>query len=168
MKKLIFIFLIAGFIAGCSKSKSNDYTEATKAEYNKNELYFSLPSMDGGVVKLDDYKGKAVMIMFFTENCPYCIKASGFVESIYKKYNDKIGVIGISVRNYPESPKNFKDKTGVSFPLLYDGRDVAKRYGIAGVPFIYLLDKEHNLLKVWAGYSEEYNSSIEDSISKVI
>jgi len=170
MKKILIIAGIALFSISCSKKDdSQSQQNQTVSNYKKTDFYFKLPSKDGGEIDLSSYTGKPVLVMFFTENCPYCQKAAPFIDKIYSTYHSKgLEVIGISVKSSIESSIEFQKLTGVKFPLAYNGRNVAKTYGISGVPFIYLLDKSHNLKRVWAGYGEEYDSDIIDVIEKTL
>lgn len=161
-------------IISCSKKEEkNDNnkqeTQQTTSSYNKTDFYFKLPNYKGGDIDLENYKGKAVLVMFFMETCPYCKKAAPFIEQMHKKYSDKgLTVIGISIRDTKESASKFAKENNLDFMIAYNGRDIARKYGISGVPFIYLLDKSHNLSKLWAGYDKQYNSNIDESIAKVI
>lgn len=175
MKRFVAVLIIGCVIVSCNKKdsdKSSDKTDMVQNEvlsgYSKTDFYFNLPGKDGKDIKLDDYKDQPVMIMFFAENCPYCLKAGPYIQSVYKKYNSKgLSVIGISIRDTKESAVEFQKKTGVMFPLAYRGKGIAKNYGISGVPFIYVLDKKHNMIKMWAGYDEQYDSEIDATLEKV-
>jgi len=176
MKKLILTVAVALFITSCSKKEEETITQVLNqtqnpsiSGYQKTDFYFKLPSKDGETIDLANYKGRPVMILFFTENCPYCIKSAPFLEKLYEKYTPQgLGVIGISIKDDIQSPIEFQRRTGIKFPLVYNGKEIARNYGISGVPFIYLLDKNHNLKRVWAGYSEEYNEDIIRTIEKTI
>ncbi|MEF3280066.1 MAG: TlpA family protein disulfide reductase [Elusimicrobiota bacterium] len=172
-KTLLIISVVIPFLFSCKKKEmeiaTNKGTQLQQADYVKTDFYFRLPDYKGGEIKLEDYKGKPVLVMFFTETCPYCKKAAPYIESLHEKYNEKgLAVIGISTRDDKSSPQEFAKENNISFRLAYNGRETAKNYGIAGVPFIYLLDKSHNLFKVWAGYDRQYNNSIEEAINKVL
>lgn len=174
MKKIGILAALFFFVLGCSKNEEkstsqNEQNQTVSADYSKTDFYFKLPSKNGGEIDLSNYKGKPVMVMFFTENCPYCLRASGFIETIHQKYGPKgLEVIGISTRENIESAIEFEQKTGVKFQLAYKGVDIARNYGIAGVPYVYILDKKHNLYKFWAGYDKSYESEIDQSASKVL
>ncbi|MBP7795974.1 MAG: TlpA family protein disulfide reductase [Elusimicrobiales bacterium] len=176
MKKIFAILILGTLIVSCNKNdsdksayKTNIAQNETASDYKKTDFYFSLPGKDGKDIRLDDYKNKPVMVIFFAENCPYCLKAGPYIQSIYKKYNPEgLSVIGISIRDSRESAVEFQKRTGVMFPLAYSGKEIAKNYGISGVPFIYVLDKNHNMIKMWAGYDEQYDSDIDNTIKKVI
>lgn len=176
MKRLTVMIVITSLFLSCSKKENTENQNKAQqtqvqslSQYKETDYYFKLPLYNGGEVDLKNYAGKPVLVMFFTENCPYCQKAAPFIETMYKKYSSKgLGVVGISVRPNPESAKYFATEFKLTFELAYNGKDVAKRYGISGVPFVYLLNKDHTLNKVWAGYDKSYESNIDETISKII
>ena len=43
---------------------------------------FTLNTIDNVPVSLNDFTGKAVLIIFFGHNCPYCKASAPFVESL--------------------------------------------------------------------------------------
>ncbi len=176
MKKLAIIIIASAMIFSCSKKDENQKSEAQNKQtsqlqdttYTKTDFYFKLPLYTGSEIDLKDLKGKPVLVMFFTENCPFCQKAAPFMEAIHKKYSPKLEVVGISIKPNIESAKEFASEFNLKFKVAYDGREVARRYGISGVPFIYLLNKDHTLNRVWAGYDESYANDIDKAVSKII
>lgn len=142
--------------------------EAKKA-YEKKETWFSLPNIAGGRIDLADYGGKAVMVMFFTESCPYCRKAAPFMEKINKEYKaGGLNVLGISLNRTPAYPIEFGKRFNLTFPLAYEGGPVARQYNAQGVPFIFLLKKDHTVYNVWAGYDESFDEEIKSGITAAL
>src|SRR5450432_4597521 len=92
---------------------------------------FSLPSAEGGLVSLKDYKGKWVVLYFypkdFTSGCT--LEAHNFQGDL-KKYEQLNAVIlGVSV-DTAASHKDFCAKEGLSFKLLSDpDAKVSAEYG---------------------------------------
>ncbi len=177
MKNVFIVVIALATTLSCSKKsdtqKINQQNKATTQiqdnDYIETDFYFKLPLYTGDEVDLKDLRGKAVLVMFFTENCPYCRKAAPFIEAIYEKYSSKgLEVVAISVKPDIESAKEFATDFNLKFKVAYNGRDVARRYGISGVPFVYLLNKDHTLNKLWAGYDKIYEDEIDKAISKII
>ncbi|OGR95675.1 MAG: hypothetical protein A2016_04080 [Elusimicrobia bacterium GWF2_62_30] len=175
-RKFILRLALIGTLAGCLACKGKETSAAAPAEvstntitavvktekappagsYVKRHSYFKLPSVAGGEIDLADHAGKPVMVMFFTETCPYCRKAAPYLEKIYQAYKPKITVIGVCIQDDPQAPKNFAADLGTTFPMVYGGRDLYRQYKAQGVPFIYLLDKEHEPKKVWPGFTDSF------------
>lgn len=191
MKKINFVLITAVYIAafaysGCKKGiqpveqngqtieaqtqASGAQTAETKngQSYTKKETYFRLPESNGKIIDLADYAGKPVMVLFFTETCPYCRKAAPFIGQMAEKYADKLTTIGIALEDEPAAAVGFARDFKFSFPIAYNGSEVAAAYHTQGVPYIYILDKNHNQAKMWAGYDQSFNGEIEQSIKTVI
>jgi peroxiredoxin Q/BCP len=104
---------------------------------------FSLPSAEGGLVSLKDYKGKWVVLYFypkdFTSGCT--LEAHNFQSDLAKYQNLSAIILGVSADTV-QSHKDFCAKEGLNFKLLADPELKAiTKYGSA---------MEHNGMKMAA------------------
>ena len=144
-------------------------SKETVRTYTKKETWFRLPSYKGGEIDLAAYAGKPVLLMFFTEGCPYCRKAAPFIAEMGDKYSGKgLSVIGIALERSPAPVARFAKDFGLGFPLAYNGQAAAAKYNAMGVPFIYLLTKAHSIHNVWAGYDPGFDPEIIRAVEEVI
>lgn len=100
---------------------------------------FSLPDADGNVVKLSDYKGRKVIVYFYpAASTPGCTKqACDFRDSLAELNDAGLDVVGISP-DKPEKLAKFRDKEGLTFPLLSDpDRTVLTAWGAFGEKTMY-------------------------------
>ncbi len=142
---------------------------ATTQAYTRGETYFKLPDYKGGELDLASYSGKPVMLMFFTENCPYCRKAAPFIEQMNLKYASRgLRTIGICLENSASAAAGFVRDFSLTFPIAYKGQETARRYRAQGVPFIYLLTKKHVISNFWAGYDPQFDAPIRKGIEEII
>lgn len=131
-------------------------TESTMMELGCAAPSFSLPSTDGAQVNLTDFKGKAgLVVLFICNHCPYVIHIAPALAKLAAEYQQKnIGFVAISsndAASYPadsfELMKEEKAKQGYTFPYLYDeSQAVAKAYGAACTPDLYLFDSQYHLV----------------------
>jgi len=143
--------------------------EKTIPGYAKKDTYFRLKNAAGGEIDLASYAGKPVVVMFFTETCPYCRKAAPFIQKVSAAYVPKgLGVVGICIQNSPRAALNFAADLGVTFPLAYGGSEISRHYRTQGVPYIYVLNRQHEIYDVWEGYDPEYDSSIIKAVEAVL
>jgi thiol-disulfide isomerase/thioredoxin len=72
---------------------------------------FQLRTLDDKRVRLSDYRGKVVLINFWTTWCTACIGEMPALIALQKRHGDKLVILGVSLdyRNKPRSP---------SFPIL--------------------------------------------------
>ncbi|HEY1624007.1 MAG TPA: thioredoxin-dependent thiol peroxidase [Streptosporangiaceae bacterium] len=100
---------------------------------------FTLPDADGKDVSLADYKGKRVIVYFYpAAMTPGCTKeACDFRDSLSSLAAAGVAVLGIS----PDAPAKlakFRDKEGLTFPLLSDpDHAVEEAYGAYGEKKLY-------------------------------
>ncbi|BCZ45911.1 peroxiredoxin [Clostridium gelidum] len=124
---------------------------------------FTLLNQDGEEVSLSDFKGKKIVLYFYSkDNTAGCTKqACGFAE-IYPDFLEKgAEVIGVS-KDSVESHKKFADKYNLKFTLLSDmdknviqSYDVWKEKNMYGkksmgvVRTTYLIDEEGMITKAF-------------------
>ncbi len=92
---------------------------------------FKLPSTEGKKLGLKDFKGKWVVLYFYPkDNTPGCTKeACGFRDALSSIQSEDAVVLGVSTDGMPSHEK-FKEKHGLTFPLLSDeSADIAKMFG---------------------------------------
>lgn len=124
---------------------------------------FELPDQDGNMHRLEDYRGKKVVLYFYPkDNTAGCSKqACGFAD-LYPHFLEKDAVvIGIS-KDSVASHKRFEEKYSLPFTLLSDpGLTAVKAYDVwkekktAGkvsmgvVRTTYLIDEKGIILKAF-------------------
>ncbi len=139
------------------------------AGYAKGPTYFNLPDHKGGRLDLAAYAGKPVMLMFFTETCPYCRKAAPFVQKLHQEYAGKgLAVMAAAQEREAAPAGRFVKDFGITFPIAYDAAPVARAYQTRGVPYLFLLDREHKVHNLWAGYDPSFDAEIRKSVDEVL
>jgi thioredoxin-dependent peroxiredoxin len=100
---------------------------------------FTLADADGNQVALSALRGQRVIIYFYpAAMTPGCTKeACDFRDSSEDLSGAGLSVLGISP-DPPAKLAKFRDKEGLTFPLLSDpGRDVLRAYGAYGEKMMY-------------------------------
>lgn len=177
MKKLLLVTAAACLpLAACDDKKAAATAPAPAAQaapqvpgYVKKATYFRLPGAAGGEVDLAAYAGRPVLVVFFTETCPYCRKAAPFIQKLSAAYAGKgLGVVGVCVQDSEQAAKNYAGDFGLTFPVAYKGKDVSRNYRTQGVPYIYLLKKDHEIYDVWEGYDPQYDGPIVKAVETLL
>jgi peroxiredoxin Q/BCP len=100
---------------------------------------FTLPDADGHPVALSSFRGQRVIVYFYpAAMTPGCTKeACDFRDNLADLGNQGIAVIGISP-DQPAKLAKFRDKEGLTFPLLSDpDHAVLEAYGAYGEKTLY-------------------------------
>ena len=103
-----------------------------------------LPTVDGKMVNLADYRGKVVLVHFWATWCPPCVEEVPTLERFYQQvFGTDIEVLAISVDDNVDVLKTFLGKNKVHFPVLRDpGSTTAGRYGTVKFPETYLVGRD--------------------------
>ena len=104
---------------------------------------------------LDDLKsGKATVIMFICNHCPFVIHVNAELVRIANEYkNQGVSFVAISSNDVENYPEDAPDKMSIvakvlkyPFPYLYDKhQEVAKAYDAACTPDFYVFDGDMKL-----------------------
>jgi peroxiredoxin len=116
---------------------------------------FDLPGVDGKAHSLDALKGaKATIVVFSCNHCPYVVLNEDRLIAVARDYAAKgVALAAINsndAANYPEDsfPEMKKRAAEKNFPFPYlrdESQDVARAYGAARTPHIFVLDKDLRL-----------------------
>ena len=94
---------------------------------------FELPASTGQTIRLDDFKGKKIVVLYFypRADTPGCTKeACGFRDALADYEKARVAVLGISPDPI-KAVEKFAQKFHLNFPLLADeDHSVAERYGV--------------------------------------
>jgi peroxiredoxin len=129
---------------------------------------FSLVSVDGKTVSLDDFKNApALLVVFMCNHCPFVKHLADELAAFTAEYMAKgVAVVGINsndVATHPaDSPEQMVaevEARGYQFPYLYDEtQEVAKAYRAACTPDFFLFDRDRKLV-----YRGQFDDSRPDS-----
>ncbi len=114
---------------------------------------FSAELMDGSAFTIAEFAGKPVLFHFWATWCPVCDLQKGSVQSIFKDYPV------ISIASWSEGHtevESYMLENQLSFPVVLDNSgELAKKFGLKGVPASFILDPSGEIKFVESGYSTE-------------
>jgi peroxiredoxin len=109
---------------------------------------FALYDTEGNLHRLDDFKGKALYLIFckvFTYSVINAIEKLFMLPNVYR---DVVDVVVISVDDDHAQLKAFRDRERYHWPFLHYSHhpDILKQYDIKALPTYFLLDESGKLL----------------------
>ena len=110
-------------------------------------------NLAGELCHLSDYKGKYILLDFWSLGCPPCIAAMPEVRDISEKYHDKLVVAGISLDTKGTWESASKEH-GVTWVNLNDFKSfdgIALRYGVMAIPTYVIISPEGKVLSIMVG-----------------
>ncbi|HYE02725.1 MAG TPA: redoxin domain-containing protein [Phycisphaerales bacterium] len=113
---------------------------------------WTLKDSAGKEHKLADYKGKIVVMDFWATWCPPCKKAMPDVQKLHEAYKDKgVAVFGVNTWEKGDAAKYMSDNK-YTYGLLMKGDDVAKDYGVTGIPVFIIVGPDGTVIYKEVGY----------------
>ena len=111
---------------------------------------FSLKDLEGKKFKLSSQRGNPVIIFFGTTWCPACRGEMPFFKDLYDKYAQRgLKFIYIDINESKERVARFAKTNSFPYLVLVDeDGSVASEYSIIGVPTLFLVDKEGNIIAI--------------------
>jgi len=112
---------------------------------------FQLERLEGGVVAFPSaaHKGRVVIIDFWADWCALCRDELVNHEQLMRTYGDQgLIVFAINIEQDQATAKAFiaSLSTSLSYEVLLDRQgEIARRYGVLGLPVTYVVDREGNL-----------------------
>jgi peroxiredoxin/outer membrane lipoprotein-sorting protein len=125
---------------------------------------FELASIDGGKIRLSDFRGKFVWLFKWRVGCPPCRTEIVDVQAIYAKFRDKgLVVLGVNNADAKEFVTEVLQQNHVTFPNVVDTSDDASNAlakfetlaGASAVPMTYIIDREGKVVDAWYGDAKE-------------
>ena len=178
MKKILIIFIMFSF-----------FTKVI-AENNGTAYDYQFNSIDGDLIKLNQYKDKVIVVVNVASRCGYTPQYED-LQSLWSKYKDKnVVVLGVPTNNFRQEPGNNKQikdfcetNFGITFPMS-EKIDVIgsnshpfyqwarKDYGIGAIPkwnfHKIIIGKNGKIVETFSSItkpsSKKFTKTIEDLI----
>jgi thiol-disulfide isomerase/thioredoxin len=157
------------YVKDCSLVEISDIGAEKKSEEIAAEIYIKdieLFDLSGNPFSLP--QDGLIFFDLWYVGCPPCMKSAPVIEKLYREYKDKVYFFSINETDQDTAKiSRFKDKMGITFPVLLGGREklAGKLNGGKGYPVFILMDAESGKV-LWnkQGYSENLEELITDAI----
>lgn len=106
---------------------------------------FELDNLSGKKIKLSDYKGKQVVLSFWTTWSPYCIDGMPELQKAGKNLEEskKAALLTINVGEDRKTVEEFAKSESLTIPVLLDsGEAVAQSYGMQSFPATIFINSD--------------------------
>ena len=114
---------------------------------------FALPTTDGKIVHLADYRGRAVLLNFFGNTCDPCLQESPWLVEIQKQNSAKgLEIIGIEMYGASNDEiKSYAKQFGTNYILVHGNEMIGNEYGIGSFPTSYYVNAKGVIVSATVG-----------------
>lgn len=136
-----FALALVLLVSGCFEGGEKD-----RAGPNPVAVDFDLPLLDGGQIRLQEMRGKIVILDFWATWCTPCEVQMPVLDALWRdedrraEHGDDLMIVGISVDTDPASKvAAWVDERGFLYPIAIGDQDLAMRYGVIGFPTLVII-----------------------------
>ena len=126
-----------------------------------------LKDLNGNVLELKSLRGKYVVLDFWGSWCTWCIKGFPKLKEYYKKYKDRLEIVGIDCNDTAEKWAAAVKKHNVPWLHVRSEDGIAEqKFQVQGYPYKVLISPEGTVLNTYLGETEEFYQYL-DSILEI-
>jgi peroxiredoxin len=125
---------------------------------------FLLKDSDGNIVRLDDLRGKVVLLNFWATWCPPCRFEMPSMEALHEELSSQgLVVLAVAPRESAEDVRSFYNEHRLSFPALLDHEaEVSGLYKVWSLPTTFVINKHGYVVGKIIGYRDWNNDQSKD------
>ena len=129
---------------------------------------FDLQTLDDKNIKLEDLRGKPVVLSFWASWCSPCRYELPELNNLVSKYPN-IQFIAVNVDKSSGPAKKFLQGITLDMPIVMDNSAlILGEYGVISMPTLFLIDSKGTVQYTKIGYSQEKKLvELEEEILKV-
>jgi thiol-disulfide isomerase/thioredoxin len=128
---------------------------------------FSVTTIDGQEISMDDLQGKVVLLDFWATWCGPCREALPHIQKVAKKFQgEPLVILSVSLDSEEQKWKEFIVKNEMTWPQYRDGSfagPIARMFGVNAIPHTFTIDADGVLQDEHIG-----DASIEGKLKKLI
>ena len=116
---------------------------------------FDLPLFDGGQIKLEDLRGKPVVLSFWASWCGPCRFELPELSRIKPLYPN-VHFYAVNVDRDRKDAQRFLSKVKFSLPIVWDNEaKTLGEYSVISMPTMFLIDANGTVQYIKVGYSRD-------------
>lgn len=112
--------------------------------------------LEGKVHHLAEFRGKYVLLDFWSRGCGPCMMSQPELKEISERYKDSLEVVSLSIENRKgwEEASKAHAMTWNNWNDLEETNGLYARYGVRGIPHFVLISPEGKVVDSWSGYGK--------------
>ena len=116
-----------------------------------------LYDLEGNVHHLSDFKGKYIMLDFWSRGCGPCIMALPEMKEVAEMYKDRLTIVSLSIDTKKgwEAASKAHEMTWQNLSDLKGSNGLYAKYGVRGIPNYVLISPEGRIVEKWFGYGKQ-------------
>ncbi|HEV3121637.1 MAG TPA: TlpA disulfide reductase family protein [Isosphaeraceae bacterium] len=127
----------------------------------------AVKDIGGQPLRLDQFKGKYVLVDFWATWCAPCVAELPNLQAVYSKYHPAgFDVVGVSLDESPDALTDFAKSRKIPWRQVHNstsGADLVEAFGVTTIPATFLVDPEGTIVRL-----ELRGPALEQTVSKLL
>lgn len=158
--------VLAGSQTIVDKARSY-YNEIHSLQIGDKAPFFSSTSISGESIDLSEFRGKIVLLEFWSTSCGPCIKELPNLKDLYGSFKDRddFVMVGISLDTDIERVKSFVSEQNINWYQIFDDGygEVSQLYNSVYIPRTYLIDRNGDI-----AHKDLRDKYLKDAVSSML
>ena len=131
---------------------------------------FTLRTMDGPNLRLQEQRGRVVLVNFWATWCGPCRQEMPHLNRLYEKYRASgFMLLGVNVDDDSRKAADLATKLGLKFPVLLDSdKKVSRTYDMSTMPATVVIDRNGRVRYIHRGYRDGYEATYDAQIRDLL
>lgn len=140
--------LVAAVLVAASAGAADELTGEVAPD-------FALKSLAGPNIRLSEYRGRVVMVVFWASWCGDCRRQLESLADVYESYHEAgFDVLAVNLDREERQARDAARAWEAGYPVLYDaGGEVGRRYDVGAMPLAVLIDRDGVIRDVIRGFA---------------
>lgn len=169
---IVAVLVLLGGVAAYFLVKNLKPFEQQKPAVGEFAPALSLADLNGGMVRLSDFRGKVVLLNFWASWCPPCKDEMPGFQKVFLEFQDEgFTVVAVAVNDITPTVVSLVKDLGLRFPVVAANKRATGDYAnISQIPASFLIGKNGKIIrKVKGVYSEdELRSDVKQALKETI
>jgi peroxiredoxin len=132
---------------------------------------FVFPDLAGKTVRIDDLRGKVVVLNLWATWCPPCVEEMPSLEALARKMAGRdLVVLAVSQDELPDKVKPWIDERRFrSMTVLLDARgELGNALGVTGYPETFVVDRQGKIVLHHIGYRDWASPDVVAALERLL
>jgi cytochrome c biogenesis protein CcmG, thiol:disulfide interchange protein DsbE len=130
---------------------------------------FTLADLSGKAIKPGDLAGRVVLVEFWATWCPPCRSTLSWLDSLKKKYGDRLAVVALAVESPEAEIRQTVSSIGGDLRWAVADAPSAEAFGdITAVPTMFLFDRSGKTAQVLYGAPPDLHEQVGKVLDRLV
>ena len=161
MSLVAFVSVTA--LSGCIKEERFTHENTTIVGVGDLAPDFEVELLNGGSLKLSQFKGDVLMLIFFSAGCPDCHAEFAELQKLLSQADPSFHILAISREDSEPEVRDFVEQYGLKFDVGLDrDKSIYGLYATRYVPRCFLIGRDGKVKALTVEYKQSELTSIWD------